>query len=346
MVIHKRLGMGYNRPIHCNMKLMEERRGSFMNGRKILSLVLAVTMAAGLNSMTTMAATRKKITTVNLTVTADVIPGGSIFDQQAEVTVKTGKMDVGEYEFTNSGFQWYEQDVPRLEVKLYAQEGYYFAALESGFTINGGTYVKQVKEDSSQTLTVTIDLPRVGEYAQDITSAEWGSKTMAVWSPAAGAGSYEVKVYRDGKHTGGVKTAAGTSLDLSESLSKVGSYTFKVRPVSKQNSENKGNWVESSVNYVDAAAAEQNRTASGNKGGWKQDGTGWWYGNSDGSYPAGIWQNINGQWYFFKENGYMATGWVQWDGKQYYCDIAGGQMLADTTTPDGFKVGADGAKLP
>ncbi|WP_024292700.1 cell wall-binding protein [Lacrimispora indolis] len=317
-----------------------------MNGKRILSLVLAVTMAAGLNSMTSMAATRKKITTVNLSVSADVVPGGSVFDQQAELTVKNGKIDVGEYEFTNSGFQWYEHDVPRLEVKLYAQEGYYFSVSESGFTISGGTFVKQAREDFSQTLTLTIDLPRVGEFTQDITSAEWGSKTMAVWSPAAGAGSYEVKLYRDGKHTGGVKTSVGTSLDLSGSMGKVGNYTFKVRPVSKQNSENKGDWVESSANYVDAAAAEQNRTSSGNSGGWKQDGTGWWYANNDGTYPAEIWQSIDGQWYFFNARGYMATGWVEWNGKQYYCDLAGGQMLSNTTTPDGVRVGADGAKLP
>jgi len=317
-----------------------------MKGKKILSLVLAVTMATGLNCMTSMAASRKKITTVNLTVTADIVPGGSVFEQQAEITTKNSKIDVGECEFTNNGFQWYEQDVPRLEVKLYAQEGYYFSVAESGFTIDGGTYVKQAREDFSQTLTVTIELPKVGEFTQSIESAAWGSKTMAVWNPAAGAGSYEVKVYRDGKATGGVKTTAGTSLDLGVSMGKVGTYTFKVRPVNKQNTESKGDWVESPVNYVDAAEAEQIRTYSQNGGGWKQDGTGWWYANPDGSYLTGTWQNIDGQWYFFNETGYMATGWVEWNGKQYFCDLTGGQMLANTITPDGAAVGADGAKLP
>lgn len=317
-----------------------------MKCKKILSLVLAVTMATGLNCMTSMAASRKKITTVNLTVTANIVPGGTISDQQAEITSKNNKIDVGEYEFTNSGFQWDENDIPRMEVKLYAQEGYYFSVTESGFTIDKGTFVKQAREDFSQTLTLTIDLPRVGEFTQAIESASWGSKTLAVWSPAAGAGSYEVKVYRDGKHTGGVKTAVGTSLDLAESMGKAGNYTFKVRPVNKQNAENKGDWVESSANYVDEAAAGQNRTFAQNGGGWKQDGTGWWYANSDGSYPVNIWQNINGQWYFFNEKGYMVTGWIAWNGKQYFCDLAGGQMLVNTITPDGAKVGADGAKLP
>ncbi len=317
-----------------------------MNGKRIVSLLLAVTLAAGLNSMTSMAAARKKITSVNLTVSADVVPGSSVFDQKAEFTVKNGKIDVGDYEFTNNGFQWDEQDVPRVEVKLYAQEGYYFSVPESGFTINGGTYIKQARADFSQTLTLTIDLTKVGEVTHAITSAQWGSKTMAEWSPAAGAGIYEVKLYRDGKHTGGVKTSAEASLDLAESMGKLGNYTFKVRPVSKHNPEIKGDWIESGVIVVDAAAAEQNRASVANKGGWKQDETGWWYANKDGSYTTDNWQSINGQWYFFNTMGYMATGWVNWNGKQYYCDLSGGQMLLNTTTPDGFMVGADGAKLP
>lgn len=57
-------------------------------------------------------------------------------------------------------------------------------------------------------------------------------------------------------------------------------------------------------------------------GQWKQDATGYWYENDDGSYPINQWQEI--------------------DGKQYYFG-ADGYMLADTTTPDGYKVGPDGA---
>ena len=57
-------------------------------------------------------------------------------------------------------------------------------------------------------------------------------------------------------------------------------------------------------------------------GAWKQDSRGWWYQNDNGSYPAGQWAEINGSWYYFDSTGYM---------------------LADTTTPDGYYVGADGA---
>ena len=56
--------------------------------------------------------------------------------------------------------------------------------------------------------------------------------------------------------------------------------------------------------------------------GWKQDNTGWWYQNADGSYPANTWKEIGGKQYYFGSDGYM---------------------LENTTTPDGYQVGADGA---
>lgn len=38
---------------------------------------------------------------------------------------------------------------------------------------------------------------------------------------------------------------------------------------------------------------------------WKVDNTGWWYENSDGSYPESTWQEIDGNWYYFDYTGYM-----------------------------------------
>lgn len=56
--------------------------------------------------------------------------------------------------------------------------------------------------------------------------------------------------------------------------------------------------------------------------GWKQDGNGWWYQNADGSYPVNQWKEIDGKQYYFGGDGYMLT---------------------NTTTPDGYNVGSDGA---
>lgn len=56
-------------------------------------------------------------------------------------------------------------------------------------------------------------------------------------------------------------------------------------------------------------------------GQWKSDEKGYWYEEEDGTYPVSSWKQINNKWYYFGDNGYL---------------------LANTTTPDGYRVGADG----
>lgn len=48
-------------------------------------------------------------------------------------------------------------------------------------------------------------------------------------------------------------------------------------------------------------------------GEWKQDLTGWWYQNDDGSYPVNVLKQIDGQWYYFDSTGYMKTGNFQFE---------------------------------
>jgi len=62
------------------------------------------------------------------------------------------------------------------------------------------------------------------------------------------------------------------------------------------------------------------------------------------------WQLIDNIWYYFEPTaGYTqgsmkVTGWVEIEGKFYYLG-EDGKMLVNTTTPDGKKVGADGAMI-
>ena len=46
-------------------------------------------------------------------------------------------------------------------------------------------------------------------------------------------------------------------------------------------------------------------------GEWKQDQTGWWYQNDDGSYSQNVLKKIDSYWYYFDSTGYMKTGWFQ-----------------------------------
>lgn len=63
-------------------------------------------------------------------------------------------------------------------------------------------------------------------------------------------------------------------------------------------------------------------------GQWKQDNTGWWWQDDDGSYPTSTWRWLDGN------NDGIA--------ESYYFG-ADGYMLTNTTTPDGYTVNADGA---
>ena len=115
-------------------------------------------------------------------------------------------------------------------------------------------------------------------------------------------------------------------------------------------------------------------------GEWKKaaDGVRWWYRNSDGTWPTG-WAQLawNGRidWYYFDAEGYMVTGWVTYGGQKYYLhpvsdgtqgymytgwhmiggkwyyfsetpDSTKGHLLVNTTTPDGYKVDANGVWIP
>lgn len=94
-----------------------------------------------------------------------------------------------------------------------------------------------------------------------------------------------------------------------------------------------------------------------NKAGWKQDNSGWWYLNENGSY-ATYWKSFDTDkvepdydgryvevktWYYFGADGYMKTGWQMIDGNWYYFK-ASGEMATDENV-DGYILGKDGAMI-
>ena len=81
--------------------------------------------------------------------------------------------------------------------------------------------------------------------------------------------------------------------------------------------------------------------------GWAKIDGNWYFFKGDNSMKTG-WEKVDGSWYYMTSSGRMVTGWCQVNGVWYYFSKesnALGQMLANTTTPDGYKVDANGALI-
>lgn len=79
-------------------------------------------------------------------------------------------------------------------------------------------------------------------------------------------------------------------------------------------------------------------------GEWKQNTSGWWYQNDDGSYSQNAWLQDNEKWYHFDANGYMQTGWLDLSSTWYYLNQSG-EMQTSPIYLDGitYNFNKDGA---
>ena len=72
-----------------------------------------------------------------------------------------------------------------------------------------------------------------------------------------------------------------------------------------------------------------------------------YYFNSEGNMVTGWVQTNDNKWYFFDnaktlDEGKLCLGWKQIDGAWYFFSTDDGAMLVNTTTADGYRIGADG----
>lgn len=321
--------------------------------KKVLLLLVAAVLLLGLTTFSAFAASRKKINSVNIKITANIQPDTKYGDEQIDVEVRGGKCSFDNYEIENFGFIWEADDVPELTLYFTADEGYYFAlAKASSIKMTGASYVSASKRDSSETLIIKVKLPSLAETVGDDIQVRLYDSGYAVWNEARGAGSYELRLYRNGVGVGAtLQSTTETHYDYRSVMNRPGSYTVKVRAVNYLVPDNKGEWSELSELTLDQAMVDAIR--NGEAGGlpahyvgeWMMDDTGWWYRYNDGTYAQNIWVEIDDKWYFFAETGYMQTGWIEWNDKKYYCSENTGELLTSTTTPDGFLVGADGSRV-
>ena len=61
------------------------------------------------------------------------------------------------------------------------------------------------------------------------------------------------------------------------------------------------------------------------QGRWIASGSRWWWRDNDGSYPHGVWGEVEGSLYAFDSSGWMRTGWFK-DGDAWYYLTGSGAM--------------------
>lgn len=295
-------------------------------------------------------ASRKAIKSIKLSIKADIEAGTDFGDEHIEIEADSNRFYVDGYTVVNNDTEWREDMIPRIQITLIADDDYYFQSLpKDKIVLKGGAkFIRSNTQDSRTTLLMEVELPSFNTSLDALQNLVITEEGVATWKALPAAGSYEVRVYRDGNPVGAGMTSGSNSCNLRGRLQKGdASYTVKVRPVSRFEAGEKGEWTESPSVYISQEKAARFReNPTGGNGEWVQtpENGRWWYRSADGAYPANCWQQIGDKWYFFDEGGYMATGWIQWEGKEYYCSESG-EMLTDCLTPDSYWVGADGAKI-
>lgn len=198
-------------------------------------------------------------------------------------------------------------------------------------------------------VTLSCAIPGLAAKISVPQNIRW-EDSKACWDEAEDAFQYQVQLYRNGSKLDYTINTNGLSIDLSGYMRKKGRYTFRVK-VRDRISDEYGRYSELSTSYVQEKDLDTNKTntrrttkktnttkvntqnGDENPGpgvvgkNWQHDGSGWWYRNEDGSYPAGEWKEIDQAWYYFREDGYRHTGWLTIEGARYYCHEDGTRAI-------------------
>lgn len=322
------------------------------NKKKFYAAMLAALAVSGFAAMNSFAASRNKISSIRLEVKDHMQPGSALGEPE-ELSIETGAENyaVSGWEIENAGYTWKRSDKPRVKVRIVTEDDGYFDVSKAQVKVKGDeATVYSVRKEESQVLTVTLDLKPMYQRVGAIEDA-WLKDTVAAWTPAIGAESYDIYLFRDERAVGSRKTTTETTYDFGNAMHKEGEYYYKVRAVGGEGVK-EGKYTISESFYVSPSDTEQEtgetKKALNNSeripGEWIQNEKGWRWTGTDGSRPVNSWADVGGKRYYFGEDGYMVTGWIKWEDNWYYLG-AEGDMQTNCLTPDGYIVDENGARV-
>ena len=179
-------------------------------------------------------------------------------------------------------------------------------------------------------LELTVKLPAAEAQLPEPDCVQWEASEAVsgkgMWGEVPEAGTYEVKLYRDGGPVFGKDHIEQNLYFFYIYMKEAGTYTFQVRSLPKEGEEawsKPSEWV-----WSDSFDVPEDEANERNGGRWLQEGNRWKYQKENGVLAVQGWKSIGGQWYLFDSDGYMLTGWQKTGGKWYYMDDESGMMKA------------------
>ena len=225
--------------------------------------LIAAAMAGVLAMMSAFpgyAASRKKITSVSVSIKADIEPETDFGQEIIEIESSSNRYSVDGYEILNEGFYWTEDMTPEIRITLTADDDYYFTALtKDKVTLKGGAeFKKSTRQQSSSVLLLDVTLSSLQNSLKDMEGITLSDNGIATWPAISTAGSYEVRVYREGKIVGTSLETNTNSANCRERMMKPNeTYMVKVRAVNKYDPTVKGDWTESNSVYISGEKVAQ-----------------------------------------------------------------------------------------
>ena len=150
-----------------------------------------------------------------------------------------------------------------------------------GVTLKEGTDYSAAYQNNTEVGTATVTVTGMGAYTGEVTKNFTIVAAKPKWVKQSGKWYY---ILGNGKYAKGWLKISGKW------------YFFKSDGSMAAKEWCRGYWL------------NKDGTCTYNyKASWKNDGKGWWYGDTSGWYAKNSWQMIDGKWYYFKANGYMAS---------------------------------------
>lgn len=236
------MNTGVNDVRDCNAKMKQWiRRGIFVWAAACMTLA-----GAGM----AMAEEREKIENISLHIETGIEVGNSSWS--VDVTTDDDNYSVEEAEITNAVSEWAGGMVPKIQIVLTADDGYYFSKTgSSAFSLRGegAEYVSARREDDNTVMILVVRLEELEGEDLSVSNVRWNQRNaVAQWDRTSGAKYYQLRLYRGSSLVTSVSTRSGSDCEYSflSSMGTSGTYHFEVRAVGA--GSEKGDW-ESSENW-------------------------------------------------------------------------------------------------